>query len=97
VRRAKCWPDRVRKRVSRKRLPSDRSRLEQRQSNKLPIEPFRIRLDDAAAVEGEPDERVLRPASGISKKLHQGIQASDIRARSPRHKNVMARAARRVL
>jgi hypothetical protein len=91
VRRAKRGPDRVRKRVSGKRLPTDRSRLEQRQTDKRPVQPFRIRLDDAIAVECEPNDGELGATSGISKKLHQEIQASDIRRRSPRHKNMAAR------
>ena len=83
-------PDRVRKRVSGKRLPTNRGRLEQRQTDKRPVEPFRLRLDDAIAVERESNEGELGATRGISKKLcHEfrlatfAASAGSASARSP--------------
>ena len=69
VRCAKRRADRIRKRVSGKRLPADRGRLQQRQPNKRPVEPSSIRLDDAIVFDRQSNKSELRATSGISKKL----------------------------
>ena len=58
--------DRVRERVDRERLAADRRRLEQRQPGERPLEPGRVRLDDAVAVDAQAHGRPVAVARRVS-------------------------------
>ena len=60
-RRTKNGPDRVGERIDGKRLPTNRSSLQQRQPNKRTIEPRSISLNNPLTVKTKPHKRELRP------------------------------------
>ena len=76
--RAEHGTERVRERVDRKRLAADRGRLEQRQPRERPLEPGRVRLDDAVTVDCEPDGRPLAAAGGVSERLDHAVVGPDL-------------------
>ena len=62
--------ERVRERVDRQRLAADRRRLEERQPAQVLREAVGVGVDDAVAVDAQPDRRPLRAACGIAEELH---------------------------
>ena len=72
--RAKHGSDRVRQRVGGQRLATDGGRLEKGEPNEGPLEPRRVGLDDALAVDREPDERELARAGGVSEDLDHALR-----------------------
>ncbi len=65
-------PERVRERVDGERLAADRGRLEQRQPLQRPVEPGRVRLDDAVAVDEQPHRSPLPVPGRVAEDLHHG-------------------------
>ena len=63
-------PERIGERVDRERLAGDRRGLEQRQAGERPVEPRCVRLDDAVAVDEEPNRSPLAVAGGVSECFH---------------------------
>src|SRR5207247_3830888 len=73
-------PDRVSERVDSKRLPTNGSRLEQRQPNKRTIETGSISLKNALPVVREPHEREVGAPRRVSNELNHKLRL----AASPR-------------
>jgi len=79
-RSAKNRPDRVGKRIDRKRLPTNRSSLQQSQSNERTIEPGSVSLNNALAIELKPHEREFVTTRRITNKLNHELRLAAISA-----------------
>jgi hypothetical protein len=77
---AKNRPDRVGERINSERLPTNRSSLEQSQSNKRTIKPGSINLNNALAIKNEPHESELRTTRRITNELNHKLRLAAISA-----------------
>jgi hypothetical protein len=73
----KDWADRIRQGIDRERLSTDRRGLEQGQARQRPIEPLRIRADDAVTLDREADEGPFASTRRISDNLDHGGRLAD--------------------
>ena len=76
--RAEDGTERVRERVDGERLAGHCCGLEQRQSGEGPVEPGRIRLDDAVAVDDDANRGPLGVASRVSEALRHEKLGPDL-------------------
>jgi hypothetical protein len=73
-------PDRVSERINSKRLPTNRSSLEQSQPNKGTIKPGSISRDDALTVKDKSHEREVRSTRRITNELNHKLRLAAIAA-----------------
>ncbi len=71
----------VRERIRREHVTADRGCLEQCQAHEVAVEPGRVRLDDAVAVDAEAHRRPLAVARGVSEALDHDHTVVDGKSR----------------
>ena len=79
-RSTKNRPDRVGERIDSERLPTNRSSLEQSQSNKRTIKPGSISLNNALAIKNEPHQSELGTTRRITNELNHKLRLAAIAA-----------------
>src|SRR5437764_1400340 len=78
-----------RERVARERLAADRRRLEQREPLERALEPGRIRLNDPAAVDEQPNRGPLAAARRVSERLDHRLTVARRGAEAPLRKSTL--------